>query len=258
MHVFLSYPKSGRTWLRFMIDSYLCQHHGYATPNVFEIETKLKGTTGHIEWTHLTGAMIMQMPYWQMGRLELGQAKQLPWLLLVRNFHATLRSAYFQARDRVKVFSGTPSEFLRDPRYGVVKLVTFYNVWTEQVQGKLASSRVFAYEHVLADPVSQFADVLAALDLPVREDWVAQIVAESTPQRMKELGLTPAYASTPLAPADPNRPETFKVRDGAGNADLFSDEDLAYIDAVVDALFIAKDDPAFATCLGSQQRVAAA
>jgi len=249
MPIFLSYPKSGRTWLRFMIDSYLCHLHGVTTDNVFAIEAKLKTSGGHVEWTHLTGAMIAKLPYWQMGRFELGKTKDVPWVLLVRNFHATLRSAYFQARDRIKVFDGPPGAFVRDPRYGAVKLVTFYNLWTEQVRGQVARHRVFAYEHVLADPATQLAQVLAALDLPVRDEWVREVVAASTPDRMKALGLTPAYAGTPLAPTDPNRPETFKVRGGVGDADLFTDDDLAYIDAVVDALFIARDDPAFATCL---------
>jgi len=232
-----------------MIDSYLCQHHNFKTSNVFEVEEKLKGTAGHIEWTHLTGAMIRRTPYWQMGCFELGNTKDLPWLLLVRNFHATLRSAYFQARDRIRVFEGTPSEFLRDPRYGAIKLVTFYNIWTEQVRGSLASHRVFSYENFAADPASQFPKLLQALDLPIRADWVEAVLAESTLQRMRELGLTPAYASTPLAPIDPLRSETYKVRGGAGNAGLFTEDDLAYIETVVDALFIAKNDQDFAACL---------
>ena len=66
-----------------------------------------------------------------MGPIQLHPAANLPWVLLMRNFHATLASAYRQAQYRIKVFHGSPSEFLRRPQFGVVKLVTFYNIWNE-------------------------------------------------------------------------------------------------------------------------------
>lgn len=78
MHVFLSYPKSGRTWVRFMVDDYLCRLLAVPVPNVFEIEKLLAGTDRHIEWTHLTGAMIMRRAYYEMGPIDVRQAEACP------------------------------------------------------------------------------------------------------------------------------------------------------------------------------------
>jgi hypothetical protein len=256
MHVFLSYPKSGRTWIRFMVDSYLCQLFDLSCDNVFEAETRLRDKAP-IEWTHLTGAMIMKRPYWAMGPIPLGRAAGVPWLMLVRNFQATLASAYFQARDRIKVFEGTPSEFVRDPRYGVVKLVTFYNLW-EQIRPSLSSVTMFCFEDFRNETKEQFARVVEALHLPLEEDLLEQSVAAGSFDAMKRLSVTQAYRGTPLAPTDRDRPETFKVRQAGGGEggarELFTPEDQVFIARVVDDLFLHKDDPIYQRCLGQPGR----
>jgi hypothetical protein len=253
MRIFLSYPKSGRTWARFMLNSYLCRLFELDCANVFEAEDRLKQQL-HVEWTHLTGAMVMRRHYWEMGPINLGNTSGGPWVLLTRNFRATLASAYFQARDRVRVFKGTPKQFIRDTRYGVIKLVAFYNLW-EQIRPGLPRCAIISYESMLRDTQEQFEAILRALDIEIRDALVSRVIAESTFDHMKALSVTPAYRNTVLAPIDPDRPETFKVRQGGSDTDsLFDDEDIAYIDAAVDHLFLAKDDPVYADCLGEPVR----
>lgn len=252
MRVLLSYPKSGRTWVRFMVDSYLCRLHGLDCANVFDAENLLQNRLP-IQWTHLSGAMVMRRAYWEMGPLNLNGAVNAAWALLIRNFRATLASAYFQARDRVKVFDGTPQQFVRDPRYGVIKLVTFYNQW-EQLRPKLHRHTIVSYESLLRDTRATFTQILDALQIEVRDALAQQVTAEATFEHMKALSVTPAYRGTVLAPIDPTRPETFKVRGGGDEAALFDADDLAYIDDVADRLFLAKDDPIYRDCLGEPIR----
>jgi hypothetical protein len=250
MHVMLSYPKSGRTWLRFMVDSYLCRVFDLDCPNVFDAEKRLK-PTHPIEWTHLTGAMIGRLPYWAMGPWRLDEAAtRVPWLVLTRNFRATLASAYFQARDRIKVFEGSPREFVRDPRYGAIKLVSFYNLF-EELRPKLADCRVFSYEAMLEDPRPHFERVVAALGMRVDADLIDEVIEQASFENMKRLSVTPEYAGSVLAPTDPNNPVTFKVRSGGRDKkQLFSAEDIVYIERVIDDLFQHKDKPDYARCLG--------
>lgn len=242
MHVFLSYPKAGRTWLRFMVNAYLARLHDFKVDNIFQVERRLPGVGRHIEWTHLTAAMLMRRPYYAMGPIELSKADALPWLLLVRNRYATLASAYYQARDRIKVFDGTPSAFLRDPRFGAIKLVTFLNLW-ETLRGLVARSAVFSYEAILADPVAQLPRVLGALDIEVRPDLVQATVDEAALENMKRLSVTRAYAGTPLAPRDPRNPDSFKIRTGGDDSytSLFTAEDIAFIDTVMDSVITRPD-----------------
>ncbi len=243
MRIALSYPKSGRTWLRFMIDDYLVRLHDLRCDHVFQAEEQLRQVCP-IEWTHLTAAMVMRRPYWAMGPMSVRGAEAAPWLLLARDFRATLASAYFQARDRIRVFQGTPSQFLRDPRYGVIKLVTFYNLWELELRPQLKRATVLTYEAMQADPADALGRAIEALDLPQEPDLARAVAAEATFDRMKRLATTPAYAGTVLAPTDPSRPQTHKVRSaGRDAATLFADEDLAYIDRVANDLLVNKEAP---------------
>jgi Sulfotransferase domain len=250
MHVMLSYPKSGRTWIRFMVDSYLCKSFDLTCPNVFDAEKQLKNTHP-IEWTHLTGAMIAKLPYWSIGPWNFDDAvRQAPWIILTRNFQATLASAYFQARDRIKVFTGTPSQFLRDPRYGITKIVSFYNQ-LEELRPTLHNYHHFSYEQFTREPEQQLLRMIGNLSLRVDDTLINQVVEESGFENMKRLSVTPQYAGSVIAPTDPTRPETFKVRSaGTDKSELFNAEDIAHIDRVIDALFLHKDHRDYQHCLG--------
>ena len=68
--LFVSYPKSGRTWVRFMVDSYLADLHGIPVSNVFQVERRLD-PRWRIEWTHLTGQMTYLIPFDQIGAADL-------------------------------------------------------------------------------------------------------------------------------------------------------------------------------------------
>ncbi len=250
MQVMLSYPKSGRTWIRFMVDSYLCKTFKLSCPNVFDAEKQLK-LVHPIEWTHISGAMIAQRPYWSIGPWDFDDTlKQAPWLVLTRNFQATLASAYFQARDRIKVFTGSPSQFVRDPRYGAAKIVSFYNQF-EVLRATLKTCHLFSYEEFTRDPQPQLRRMIEALGLNVDESMIDQVIQESSFENMKRLSITPQYAGSVIAPTDPNRPETFKVRSaGRDKKELFNTDDLDYIDRVIDILFLHKDSPDYRECLG--------
>jgi len=250
MHVMLSYPKSGRTWIRFMVDSYLCKAFDLSCSNVFDAEKQLK-QAHPVEWTHLTGAMIAKLPYWAMGPWQFDDAtRQVPWLILTRNFQATLASAYFQARDRIKVFTGTPAEFVRDPRYGAIKIVSFYNQ-LEELRPRLANCYMFSYEQFTREPAQELRRMIEALHLKPDDTLIDDVIEAASFENMKRLSVTPEYAGSVIAPTDPTRPETFKVRSaGRDKKDLFNADDIAYIEQVVDLLFLHKDHPDYQACLG--------
>ncbi len=251
MHVMLSYPKSGRTWIRFMVNSYLTKTFDLSCPNVFDAEKQLINVHP-IEWTHLTGAMIAKRPYWAIGQWNIDDAtRQTPWLVITRNFQATLASAYFQARDRIKVFTGTPSQFVRDPRYGITKIVSFYNQF-EKLRLTLNTCQLFSYEQFTRDPQPQLTRMIQALGLDIDESLIDQVIEESSFENMKRLSVTPQYAGSVIAPTDPNRPETFKVRSaGQDKKELFNADDIHHIDRVTDALFLHKNNPDYRECLGT-------
>lgn len=234
--LFVSYPKSGRTWVRFLVDAYLADLHGIQVSNVFDVERRLD-PRWRIEWEHLTGAMIRLLPYdriAQITEVDLSSLHGRACVWLSRDPYATLASAYFQARDRVKVFQGTPSEFVRSPLFGARKLAAF-EALRETLKDRFSSFTPLTYEGFQADPAAGLRMVLEALGAEVDPERVGRAVALGTFDSLRRLARTPEYEGTPIAPVDPDNPDSDKVRRGGdgGWRELFSDEDAAYIESVI-------------------------
>lgn len=227
--LFLSYPKSGRTWVRFLVDAYLADLHGIRVSNVFEVERRLD-PRWRIEWEHLTGAMIRLLPYDRIGEVDLSSLDGRVCIHLSRDPYATLASAYFQARDRVKVFEGTPSEFVRSPLFGARKLAAFQS-FVETLEERFSSFTPLTYEGFQADPAAGLRAVLEALGAEVDSERIGKAVALGAFDSLRRLARTPEYSGTPIAPVDPANPDSEKVRRGGdgGWRELFSDEDVRYI-----------------------------
>lgn len=231
--LFVSYPKSGRTWVRFLVDAYLADLHGIQVPNVFAVERRLD-PRWRIEWEHLTGAMIRLLPFDRVGEIDLSSLDGRTCVWLSRDPYATLASAYFQARDRVKVFQGTPSEFVRSPLFGALKLAAF-EAFMETLKDRFSSFIPLTYEGFQADPAAGLRTVLEALGAEVDPERIGKAVALGAFDSLRRLARTPEYTGTPIAPVDPENPDSDKVRRGGdgGWRELFSDEDAAYIESVI-------------------------
>lgn len=231
--LFLSYPKSGRTWVRFLVDAYLADLHGIQVSNVFDVERRLD-PRWRIEWEHLTGAMIQRLPYDRIGEVDLPSFDGRVCIHLSRDPYATLASAYFQARDRVKVFQGTPSEFVRSPLFGARKLAAFQS-FVETLKDRFSSFIPLTYEGFQADPAAGLRTVLQALGAEVNPERIRNAVALGSFENLRRLARTPDYAGSPIAPVDPGNPGSEKIRRGGdgGWRELFSEEDEAYIKSVI-------------------------
>ena len=231
--LFLSYPKSGRTWVRFLVDAYLADLHGVEVANVFEVERRLD-PRWRIEWEHLTGAMILLLPYDRVGEIDLSRLDGRTCVHLSRDPYATLASAYFQARDRVKVFEGTPSEFVRSPLFGARKLAAFQAL-VESLKDRFSSFIPLTYEDFQADPAAGLRTVLEALGAEVDPESIGRAVGLGAFDSLRRLARSPEYAGTPIAPVDPDNPDSEKVRRGGdgGWRELFSEEDVLYISSVL-------------------------
>ena len=231
--LFLSYPKSGRTWVRFLVDAYLADLHGIPVSNVFEVERRLD-RRWRIEWAHLTGAMILLLPYDRIGEVDLSKLDGRPCVFLTRDPYATLASAWFQARDRVKVFSGSPSEFLRSPLFGARKLAAFYEL-VDGLRERFSPFVELSYEGMREDPAAGLRRVLETLGAEVDAERIARAVEMGRFDNLRRLARAPEYAGSPLAPVDPDNPGSEKIRRGGdgGWRELFGEEDARYIASVL-------------------------
>jgi hypothetical protein len=144
----------------------------------------------------------------------------------------------------------SPREFLRHPRYGVVHLVTFYNLWIDLAR-QLGQLRPISYEAMRADPVQELGGLLEWMGLSVDSELLAQTVVAGSLPNMRQLSVSPAYAGTAIAARDVREPRSAKVRQGSsqGFRQLFDSDDMDYVQRVIADLFMGVDDPAYANLI---------
>jgi hypothetical protein len=244
---FISYPKSGRTWVRFMVDAYKAQFYGVEVRNVFKVERKLR-LKHHVEWTHLAGHQ--RNPYFAMIPQNLELLERTHCVFMIRNFHATLASAWYQVTERLGLSLEDTDSFLQGTQFGVMHIISFYNAWIE-LEKRIPQVAYISYSNLKDETRSEFTKVLKALDLPIDESLVESTLKMSSFDQMKQLALSEEYVGTPLAPTDATRPESAKVRSATsrGYKGVFSEEQIGFINEMVDRFFVGRNDPRFAECI---------
>jgi hypothetical protein len=219
----ISFPKSGRTWLRVMLD---------------HLEISMDYT--HAGSEYAVGCHFADLP---CPSSNVGLGRQF---FLFRDPRDTAVSGYFQKikRKRHTDFEGGIAEFIRDPRYGVEKVIRFNLAWLEFYMDLGDDMhRGMSYERLRESPVQSLAALyryLAGRD-PAAWELLEDVVEKTSFSKMQaqersgELGVK--YGSI-LTPADVSDPESMKVRKGkvGGFVDYMSDDDIAFCDELLSRL----------------------
>ena len=216
----VSFPKSGRTWVRVMLDSVNC---------------KLRCThdgSDHSLGTHFNDLVPCQV-----------DGSDLPLLFLHRDPRDTAVSGFFQRSLRISEgYDGSISDFVRDPHFGLEKILRFNLAWFSYCldQESACSIRVLSYEALRRDPergLSQLCSFLVP-ERKVGERQIQQVIAQTSFERMQAKEKAGAFAkkySKALTPGDSSNVESFKVRRGkvGGFADYFTGDDLSFADQLM-------------------------
>lgn len=202
MNICISYPKSGRTWLRVMLSEL-----GVAC-----------------EYTHLgTGA---DKPSWgrHFGELEAPVAPEgARVLFLHRDPRDTVVSFFHEMTKRNRLAAGRALQFLvqgrlpprsmaafvRSPRFGIEKTVRFNLACAAALPGLRVG-----YEALRADPVEQLGRIVAHFGTPVAPERIRAVVEANSFEKMRAREASGVYGTHMLRPRDPGDPDSFKVRRG--------------------------------------------
>ncbi|NBB78366.1 MAG: hypothetical protein GVY36_02820 [Verrucomicrobia bacterium] len=246
-HFFVSYPKSGRTWVRFLVNAYKAKLFKIDVANVFKVERKLR-LKHHVEWTHLSGHQ--KNAYYAMRPNNISILTKTPCVFMLRNFHATLASAWFQVTQRLGVSLDSKNSFLFGTEYGIMHIISFYNSWIE-IQNDLTNVTYISYKRLKSDTRNEFVKILEALGLPLDETLINETLEMGSFENMKRLGASEDYAKTVLAPTDRTNPNSAKVRSGSAESfrEVFTDEQINYINKSIERYFLGYSNPKFAECI---------
>jgi hypothetical protein len=207
--VVISYPKSGRTWLRVMLDELGIRpdfHHGGSSESQGLRTQDL--VAGPREW-------------WDR-----------PVLFLMRDPRDTTVSAYFQATRRSRVYAGDFAAFLRDPRFGLEKAVVFHLVWLRAAD-RFPAFLPLQYEAFRRDPSPNLAKAAVCLGGEASPARIAAAVETGSFERMRSLEQTREGAARygfRLTPGQADDPDSYKTRRGIVGEwkEMFSAADRGY------------------------------
>ncbi|WP_150291993.1 sulfotransferase domain-containing protein [Sphingobium estronivorans] len=186
----VSYPKSGRTWLRYLLSCYLAESAqlGFepdltstfrVLPNFDRDPVRgIDAFVGRSSDAALPLILVSHLPYRE--RLFLDR----PVLFLVRDPRDVIVSAYFHATRHKKTFAGDIAAFLNEPKYGLAALTGYLNGWADGLAGR--PHHLISYEHMLAQPAPTVAGILSFLGVEPEGDLVARAVAAAQFDRMRD------------------------------------------------------------------------
>ena len=168
----ISYPKTGRTWLRSMIGKVLCEKYGMNEGWLLETYhwQKFLGTTMSVH--HDDTIQPWKNPHFSKMPTNKTKYSNNKVLFLVRDPRDIVVSYYFEMTKRkrfyqvLQQYTGTISEFIRDERFGIKRTINFYNIW-HQNKNIPVDFFLIRYEDMHTDPHTILIRTLKFLGLDI-------------------------------------------------------------------------------------------
>ena len=244
-----SYPKSGRTWFRYVLSHYFADraqlsesinlHNMFSIVPNFDLDP-VRGIPAfrfHGKDRAVPMILVSHLDY----RASLFLKR--PAVLMVRDPRDVIVSAYFHATRHKHRFNGTLSEFIDNEEQGMAAMIAYLNGWARGLSGR--PHYVLSYENLTADTEGETAAVLKFLGCEVDQNALKQAVMAGrfeSMQNQEQMEGLPAH--------EYDRSDTESLRMRRGQAGGFRDYlDDRQIDRV-EALCAAKLSPAAKILVG--------
>lgn len=234
---FVSFPKSGRTWLKFMLSKYL--FHVYGIPDDSSKIYKSSRISPNIPTISFTHDGSSYQPF-NLSESNLLSNKSFyltnkKAVLLVRDPRDVVVSYFHHATARKASFNGDISKFLRSEYWGIHKIIRFLNDWAQYTGNE--NLLLIRYEDLRNNEVASFKKIISFLDLKMDDATLENVVSESTFEKMKKLADKRETSTDILLPTNKD-PNSAKVRRGkvGGYLTELSDDDLHFVNGAMSKL----------------------
>lgn len=210
----ISYPKSGRSWLRYMIGlcapqtSMIFQHDGFEfnngarPPHNFDLDARRRK---YASFRHI--------------------------VYLDRDPRDVVVSLYHQVTGRFRDYfhyEGDISSFIRDPYFGAPVLARFRAMWSD-LEVEFGFLRI-SYEELHSDTAGVLIRVAKYWDCEISSDMIAKAVEAGRFEQMRELERSEAFPEPWLRPRN-GHPKVRRGRVG-GHVDDLNMDDQIYLNEV--------------------------
>ena len=186
-----SYPKCGRTWLRFILALYLHKEFDLELePNLFTMFSTLPNyhgdkETGEQRYRHSDDDRFPLISFTHSRPYHTPLFKQNPGVLLLRQIPDVVVSEYYHRTEFMGVFSGSIKEFVTARDGGLVNYVNYLNAWAG-ARREMDVTPV-TYEALHTAPMETMENVLEIMGLPRNGDVLGKAVEQAEFQRMQKM-----------------------------------------------------------------------
>lgn len=232
----IAYPKTGSTWLRFMLCRILIR--AYQLPYdelTVELNRLTRSTAAlpDLRWTHDAAAVAKENgerldPYELQlygGRRRYARSRVA---LLVRDPRDVVVSLYHQLTRRMDgaLELVSLSQFVRDPLYGFDRVLRFYDIWYHH-RHTPRGFYLLRYEDLLEAGGSRLAELTKFFGIPAAAVDVEEVYSGSRAEQMRSLERGGRVRGMRLAGGER---DTLKVRKAQAGTYLeeMSPEDIAF------------------------------
>ena len=231
-YVVVSYPKSGRTWLRATLTFYYEQRYGLEAPPLLEFANLhyLDRRVPKIFFTHDDDPNV--------GPDELERDKsryrKKRVIFLARNPQDVCVSMYFHRKKRALDLDLPIFEFANGLRGGLRTVVEFLNIWADAL-ALIRDSHCLSYEAMHSEPEKTLADALRFLGEDPDSQAISVAIEKAHFDKLKAMERSGSFESGRLRPAEAEDSDSFKVRRGkvGGYTDYFDAEQRKELNAIV-------------------------
>lgn len=232
-----SYPKSGRTWFRYILAQYFARlaegdgaldlHQMFQVVPNYDLDP-VRGIPGF-----RYGKRRSEVPLILVTHLPYSRSLFLnrPVIFMVRDPRDVIVSAFFHASRHKHRFSGDLNAFIMEERQGLPALVRHLNGWAKGLRHH--RSVILSYEELTADTAGTCWRVLEFLGKIPERTAVDEAVAASRFEAMREREI---QGGIPAHDYDRNDPESLRMRRGkvGGFDDYLSETQVARITRICD------------------------
>jgi len=218
---FVSFPKSGRTYLRFMVGKY------------FQLKNNLKEK--HIlNYAEDNGLIFTHAhSYEDYHNIDFSVLKKEHTIWLRRNPIDTLVSFFFHVKYRKKQYKSSIHDFIRSEQYGIQNFISFEN----KVK-KLNHEMVLHYEDMCELPEVFLTSILKKLGENPIKDYVEWAIEESSFDKMREAEMSGRVSISEKDYIDKTDERQLKVRKGqiGKGINYLTKEDIKYVNKIMEIL----------------------
>jgi len=244
-YVIVSFPQSGRTWLRTMLTRFYQTRYGIAEMRLLGLKnlSRLDARIPKVFFTH--DHYIRDYTGHRDSKIDFDGKKLV---LLVRDPRDVAVSSYHSLRYRpnparrgmnlIEADGADAPAAFDYMRFRANWAIDFMNSWVGELE-RAGQRLLVRYEDLRATPAPELARVLTFLDAAPSAAEVEDAVEFASFDNMRRLEESAAFGGDErrLVPGEAGNPESFKVRRGkvGGYRDHLSEEEAAELDSLVAA-----------------------